>query len=416
MNLMWLFWLIACNPMKSPEDSGTTAAPGRPTYHGDVAPILRSHCEGCHQEGGVGGFSLTGYDDVRMIGDAVLDAVVSRRMPPFLADNSGECQTYADANWLTEDEIGTLRDWHTEGMKEGSLGGAAPLDDIDTDMLTGVTHTLSVDAYNADFSERPDDYRCFVVDPGLGVEGFLTAFEAKPSNPEIAHHLVIFAPVDDAAVSDLVALDDGEAGPGYSCFGGPGVMATVVATWGPGRAVSEFPEGTGVRLQPSRPLIVQMHYSDGGTTARDATIIDLRVEAEVERELTTWFFSNNDLALPPSDPSHEVVMSASASEFIEHEGDMEIFAVLPHMHKLGTSINVQVDREDGTSECVVDISRWDFNWQMTYTLNDPVFLGAGDQIRLSCTYDTSTVEQTTYFGDGSSDEMCLLGMYTVLSD
>ena len=53
---------------------------------------------------------------------------------------------------------------------------------------------------------------------------------------------------------------------------------------------------------------------------------------------------------------------------------------------------------------------------MTYILNDPVFLGAGDSIRLSCTYDTSSVEQITYFGDGSNDEMCLLGMYTVLSD
>jgi len=413
---MWLLWLLACNPLKSTGDSATPVAAEGRTYHGDVAPILRTHCEGCHQESGVGGFSLTTYDDVRLIGDAVLDAVVSRRMPPFLADNSGECQTYVDASWLTEDEIRTLQDWHGEGMEEGSPDEAASLDDSDTGLLTGVTHTLSVDAYDADFSERPDDYRCFVVDPGLGEEGFLTGFQALPSNPEIAHHLVIFAPADDAAVSDLLVLDEGEAGPGYGCFGGPGVAASVVATWGPGRAVSEFPEGSGVRLQPSRPLIVQMHYSDAGDAPSDATTIDLRVETEVEHELTTWFFSNNDLVLPPLESSIEEVMSASAGEFIEHDGSLEIFAILPHMHKLGTSINVQVDREDGTSECVVDISRWDFNWQMTYILNDPVYLGAGDQIRLSCSYDTSTVDQTTYFGDGSSDEMCLLGMYTVLSD
>ena len=413
---MWLLWLFACNPLKSGEDTAAPMVEGSSTYHGDIRPILRTHCEGCHQEGGVGGFSLTTYEDVRLIGDGVLDAVVSRRMPPFLADNSGECQTYSDASWLTDEEISAIQAWHADGMEEGSSGEAAPLPDIEADALTGVTHTLAVDSYVADFADRPDDYRCFVVDPGLEADGYLTAFQAIPSNPQIAHHLVIFAPADDAAVSDLFALDESEEGPGYGCFGGPGVMASVVATWGPGRAVSGFPEGSGVRLQSGHPLIVQMHYSDAGDTRSDATVIDLRVEPEVDHELTTWFFSNNDLALPPMESFVEEVMSASAGEFIEHDGGLEIFGILPHMHKLGTSIEVQVDREDGSSECVVTIPRWDFNWQMTYILNDPVFLGAGDQIRVTCTYDTSSVEQVTYFGDGSSDEMCLLGMYTVLSD
>ncbi|MBP8823762.1 MAG: hypothetical protein KBH07_08970, partial [Flavobacteriales bacterium] len=53
-----------------------------------VAPIIRSHCTGCHRPGQVGPFPLTSYNDVRRKAKTVRKMVVGRWMPPWPADTA----------------------------------------------------------------------------------------------------------------------------------------------------------------------------------------------------------------------------------------------------------------------------------------------------------------------------------------
>jgi mono/diheme cytochrome c family protein len=52
----------------------------------DVAPILYGHCVQCHRDGGLGGFSLIGYDNAFTYSASIQDATGARRMPPWKAE------------------------------------------------------------------------------------------------------------------------------------------------------------------------------------------------------------------------------------------------------------------------------------------------------------------------------------------
>jgi hypothetical protein len=38
-----------------------------------------------------------------------------------------------------------------------------------------------------------DEYRCFLVDPGLAQDAFITGYEVTPGNAAIVHHIIGFA-------------------------------------------------------------------------------------------------------------------------------------------------------------------------------------------------------------------------------
>ena len=111
-----LIFLLACNPSTDKElDPGHTD-PDRPgpetaTYYQDVAPILANNCVSCHREDGSGPFPLDHYEMAKATAGMIEDSVTTRRMPPFHANNSGECGTFEHSLWLTDTEITTIANW-----------------------------------------------------------------------------------------------------------------------------------------------------------------------------------------------------------------------------------------------------------------------------------------------------------------
>ena len=103
---------------------------------------------------------------------------------------------------------------------------------------------------------------------------------------------------------------------------------------------------------------------------------------------------------------------------------MNLVAFTPHMHLLGTQIGATtVPALDGSGEdeCLIDVPRWDFNWQQSYVTRDGenVTLSQGEGIELTCVYDNSESNQPVIngeqveprdvtWGEGTLDEMCLL--------
>jgi len=89
------------------------------------------------------------------------------------------------------------------------------------------------------------------------------------------------------------------------------------------------------------------------------------------------------------------------------EGRMKVLSVDPHMHLLGRSVRVEKVMANGDIECLFDIPKWDFNWQLSYWYENDVYLEPGDVIRMTCEFDTSNRTTNTGWGDGTEDEMCL---------
>lgn len=409
---MLFLFLVACSTDKSAVDSAVTAE--IPTYYKDVAPIIAENCLQCHMEGKIGPFLLDSYENVTIFGQAVADSVTSRRMPPYLADNSGDCQTYLDATWLTAEEIQTINDWVDGGMPEGDSSLAGPLPEEEPSL--DATHSLTFDVYEANFATSADDYRCFIVDPELEEDAYLTAFEVLPSNKEIAHHMILYSPVSDNAVQQAIAMDAADSGQGYSCYGGANVDSYMVAPWAPGKSIWRYPQSTGIKLKANTPLIIQMHYSNASEDTLDSTTVNLKVESQVEKELFSDFYINGSIEIPGNTVDHVESKTRSVRSITGRDQPIELFSVAPHMHKIGTSEYASLIEPNGEETCLIDVPRWDFNWQLSYSFEQSMILQPDDRIFMECVFDSTGVSGTTYWGDGTGDEMCLLGVFYSVVD
>ena len=102
----------------------------RVTWHQDVAPLVNESCVGCHVDGGIAPFSLTTYEAAAPFAGMMADATELGVMPPFLAQDTEECQVnhpWVDDLRLTAEEQLMLRRWADQGAPEGDPETAAAL-------------------------------------------------------------------------------------------------------------------------------------------------------------------------------------------------------------------------------------------------------------------------------------------------
>ncbi len=409
----WMGILVACG---QPADSDDAEQVVGPTYYEDVQPILNQNCVSCHFTGGIAPFPLETFEQASVVAANIKVSTASRTMPPWKADKSGECQPWADARWLTDDQIATLGEWVDNGSPAGNPEDAPEdtaeelpgLNTIDATADMGISYTPN--------DTEEDDYRCFLVDLGATGNQYLTGFEVHPGEARVVHHVVLFDIMDDDALAQAQAMDDAEEGEGYTCFGGSGVNGNLVLAWAPGSPPTQFPAGTGLPLNASRPAILQMHYNTTGGTFPDRTTIDLQLADEVETPSAFGFLVDTELHLTAGQTDVSTASEWSMADLSEWWGAPEdahfnLYGAFPHQHKLGKSIKVERIR-DGEATCLIDVPAWDFHWQQMYFYDHaPIDIAPTDDIRVSCSYDTSTATEDVYWGEGTNDEMCVAGMY-----
>ena len=406
-------------------------------YYQHAKPILDSKCNTCHVTGGVAPFTFASYDDAYALREAIAVEVKRGTMPPWLGDEA--CNDYTGSGALTAAEKKTLTDWVDQGGPEGDpLEEGAPVHNPATEVkLSRSDVTLSMkNAYTP--VDSPDDYRCFLLDWEAGEnEGYVTGFRARPGNPGIVHHVIAFlvAPDQVGTIEEKDAADEGD---GYQCFGGPGSRGAFqwLGAWAPGGQGADFPEGTGIQLQKGARIVLQVHYNVLDNAPQpDKTSIELRLDSEVEHPASIllwlnfqWFVGDNML-IPAGQKSVTHSYAANPGFYLGALtgglfGPGESFRIhwaSLHMHELGVQTRLWVESE-GAETCLLDIPRWDFNWQRAYGFREPVVFNPGDKLHMSCTWDNSAENQhridgqaveprNVAWGDGTQDEMCLGILY-----
>ena len=414
-SLCSLFSIAACAP--EPES--------RPTWNGEVGDLIADRCGGCHYAGGIGGFSLESYDDVVLVKGAVLDAVESGRMPPWFA--SDDCTDFSNDPSLSPEEIASLAAWVEGGAplgEEEEEDFSLPEVAFDYDIEVGMGTPFMPHA------ER-DEYRCFLLDPGLTEDTFVSAFEVIPGATAQVHHVVTYmVPEEDVAMHRAPLVEE-DGRPGYSCPVGPAgdsIHYEWLGGWAPGRKAEQnrgFPAGSGVAMRAGDHLLMQVHYSalNSSDNLADQTRLQLRLAEDVERTGEVqpftdvrWVLGANEMLIPAgeSEVTHTFAFT-SRSEFSIHNTNM-------HMHLLGTGGSFRLDRADGSTECLVALDDWDFGWQLTYRLEEPVAVHEGDTLTLECEWDNSAENQPVVdgeqwepvdvgWGEETQDEMCLVTAY-----
>ena len=113
-----------------------------------------------------------------------------------------------------------------------------------------------------------DDYRCFMLDPKLARDSYLTGTNVLPGNPDVVHHVILFRVPPDQ-VDEAQRLDNADQDEGWTCFGGSGVAGEVdqlndapwLGAWAPGGSETKTPDGYGVDLPRGSRIIMQVHYN-----------------------------------------------------------------------------------------------------------------------------------------------------------
>lgn len=410
-----------------------------PNFWGHVAEIYAERCVGCHQEDGVAPFALNDYGSAKTWANAAAAAVQSRTMPPWLMNDDGSCNHFEYSRWLSDAEIDTIVAWAQGGAVEGTQ----------TDSFTPVDPPRlesAIEYRTPEFVPEPqgselaayDEYRCFRIDPKLTRTQYLTGYNVVPGNAAIVHH-VLLMPVDPDRVvtedgitnGDLMAEYDAESPDrdGWPCFGAAGDEIAIEGfpvSWAPGAGVVNYPEDTGVTLAAGVQFVVQVHYNLAdqeklGTS--DSTTVQLRLQDEVDSPgvfdlpdafLSTLFGGEPD-TLEPGLKDAVYTWELPVQDYLDYTGAqrLELRGLFPHMHELGRKMEIDVLRGGTEAECLGDVPRWDFNWQLFYFYDQPVRLESGDVLRVTCHFDTRGRDEPVLPGWGTQNEMCLAGLFLV---
>jgi hypothetical protein len=349
-------------------------------------------------------------------------------MPPWMPDPS--CRSFEHQRGLSADERAIFGRWMAGGMLEGSIDDLPPAPPQPPRFEA--THVARMtEPYTPD-PARPDDYRCFLLDFEIERDLFLSGRNVVPGAASLVHHVLAYG-VSEELVAQVEAADAADPGPGYTCFGGPlsgeggsgGADASAIALiglggWVPGQLPFLEAPGRAVYLPARSRIVIQVHYNLlEHDPAPDETEYQMMLtETPPEYVVSTAPLAILDLDIRAGDPD-----ARYSRVFRNYRSDaMHVTGMTPHMHLLGKQLRAEVVPGAGSERaCLVDIPRWDFNWQQSYGLrsDDAVVLETGDGIELTCVYDNSPSNQpiingeqveprNVTWGEGTLDEMCLM--------
>jgi hypothetical protein len=390
-------------------------------YYRDIKPILDAKCNKCHTGGGIAPFALETYADTKPYLGLIKEEIASKRMPPW-PPNEG-CADYWGDRSLSDEQIDLVSKWVDDGAVEGAVAdegepmvieGETKLSRVDLNMAIPVVYTQK---------DEPDDYRCFVMDWPEAKTKFVSGFRANPGDARVVHHVIAFlvAPGD---VPQIDKLDAAEAGPGYTCFGGSGINSNEwLGGWAPGSAGSDFPAGTGIRVEPGSKIVLQVHYNSLTAGPQpDQTSVDFKLEDKVEKEgrIQPWtqpsWISGQSMMIPAGETDVMHKFEFDPTPYISGGKPFTMYSASLHMHTLGTHAKMEIHRDNGDNECLLQIEDWNFHWQGSYGFKAPKQFNPGDKLYLECHWDNSAGNQVgapkdTWWGEGTTDEMCLGGFY-----
>lgn len=386
------------------------------TYSKDVSRILQEKCQQCHRPGDIGPMSLLTYDDAVNYAPDIKRVLEQGIMPPWKPNEGAE--KFKGAYNLSDQQKADLLSWIANGTPQGDPADmpepTAPKGDWvigDPDLVLKMPEPYTP-------ARGKDIYRCFVLPTGLDADKWVSAVDILPGNRKQVHHVILYLDSSGAAEK----LDAADPEPGYDCYGGPGFNLSSNLTsllldgyalggWAPGARPDHLPEGVGMKLGKNTKIVMQIHYNTLLRAGEDQTSIGLYFNKEpAKKQLFFLPVVNTNFRIPAGEANSLVTAQFPVLPFL----DMKVINAFPHMHMLGTKIEVETLIR-GEKANMITINNWDFNWQGTYTFQKPIEMPAYSAINLRCTFDNSVNNPKNpnnplidvRWGEGTADEMCL---------
>jgi hypothetical protein len=436
------------------------------TFHRDVLPILQRQCQSCHRPDQIAPMSLLTYKDARPWARSMKNAVTARTMPPWFADpNYGHV---LNERRLTQKEIEIIATWADAGAVEGDpKDGPPPVQFPEGGWQ--IKPDLIVEGPNYDVPAKGVvEWTWFVVPGGFTKDTWVTSIEVLPSALAVTHHVCLSyiqhtpevpynvpmlpraiqrdangneirsprgergAPPEGASAPQARSEQQGRGGPAPGGAGFPGILgvifgrsagtALIEECYEPGRPPADFRPYDAAKLIPAgTDIAVNVHYTPNGTPVRDHVRIGFTVANEPPRRRYIAMSTSSpsdpaQFAIPPNNPNWEAPPAV-----VTFDHDVELVGLMPHMHVRGKAAKFDLEYPDGRKATILNIPRYDFNWQLWYDTS--IKLPKGTTMKAYAWYDNSAANRfnpnpnaTVYYGDQTWEEMHFPSYGLVLDD
>jgi len=360
------------------------------TFYEHIAPLLDQHCVACHRAEEIGPFALTDYDEVVGWADMIREVVSEGRMPPWLANP--EIGHFANDARLAAHEKQLIGQWIENGCPEGNVKDR-PTPRTWTEGW-GIGEPDEVLRMSKPFkvpAEGVVDYQYILVNTGWKEDKWIQATETRPGNRAVVHHINV------GIVPPLLKWRSGSA-----------TTPSALSSFVPGSQPVKFPDGCAAYVPVNSKLVFQIHYTPNGIAQTDRSYVGV-IFADpktVKKRVALGVAENRKFKIPPHAADHELTST------FEFHNDCLLYSMMPHMHLRGQSFRFEANYPDGTTEVLLDVPHYDFNWQLRYDLADPKLMPNGTKLICYGRYDNSAdnpfnpdPDQTVKFGDQIWDEM-----------
>ena len=384
------------------------------TFHKDIEPILQARCQGCHRQGEAAPMSLITYQEARPWAKAIRQAVLTHKMPPWFADPAHG--NFSNDRRMPQAEIDRIVAWVDGGAKEGNPQDAPKPRTFTAGWVMGKPD--AVVELPVDFAVPASgtvEYTYFVVPSGFTEDKWVQNVEVRAGNTKVVHHVVV--EVRPPGVEFLTDAKYGEPfvperkpKPHKSDTGQGALEVDTVEVAGvyvPGGVPYYLKPGQARLIPAGSDLVFQMHYTTNGKAATDRTRVGFQFAKQppAERVVNT-LVTNRNLRIPAGAADHAVVARVTL------QADSTLVAMFPHMHVRGKSFEYRATYPTGKSETLLSVPRYDFNWQLSYNLQQPKLLPKGTVLECVARYDNSPNNpfnpdpgREVYWGDQTWDEM-----------
>ncbi len=370
------------------------AAPA-PTYHREISRIVQAHCLECHRNGGIAPFSLETSADLLEHAGMIKKQLERGAMPPWFAssEQSGAHAIFANDRSLPEPDKAALLAWLKSDRPTGDPADAPRARTFPAGWSIGQPDAVfQLPQPVAVKAEGTMPYQWQIVETSFPEDRWVQAYEIQPTAREVVHHVIV--KVHDRAAK-LQNRDEGADG--------------FFAAYVPGNCARVLPDGFAKRLPAGAKISFQIHYTPNGRATQDQLKIGFIFAKEPPKyEVHVAAVAQPRLNIPPGEANH-IEIKEQKVPF-----NMNVTAYMAHMHVRGKAFKYELITPDGQTETLLDIPRYDFNWQLQYNYAQPKFIPRGSTVRITAVFDNSAgnpanpdPSKTVRWGPQTYDEMMI---------
>jgi hypothetical protein len=381
------------------------------TFSGDVYPILRARCQGCHQEGEIAPMAFTNYENTRPWAKAIREAVVTGSMPPWHAERRSSMAFHNDRS-LPASEIKKIVTWVDGGAVEGPKMAYPEADKREGGWKLGKPDiVLRIPGYKV--PSRGDVPYTFVIRSlGLKEDRWVRAAEFRIDKRAVVHHMNAFVRPSGSSYLEeferdqfiVPTLKQRRIGrPGEGMF----ERRELLLGYEPGYAPIPWRADQAKLVRAGSDIVFEIHYTANGKEQTDYSEFGLYFSDKQPRErVLSTQTQDMEIVIPPGASNYESTASITFGQ------PVKLISLQPHMHLRGKAMEIRARYPDGRVEHLLNVPRYSFNWQTTYFLKEPKLLPAGCTIESRAVFDNSPnnpynpdPKSAVKWGDQSWEEM-----------